>query len=565
MKKTKNFYSIAIIFCIIIFAALIVAVGMLTRPDTSSATKFTEPIELKTNWYIDMENEEDILWESLPYYNELRQDVFKVYNYLPNDLSDSTCIFLKTNFQSVMVEIEGFGVIYNELNDDQDLMGERIEVLTHIIELKDEYAGKKITVVSENIAKYQYPILEEVLIGEKGDVLLNILSGTVLSLYFIALTAILGLALIIIGILLVINKSTKYIADCLCLAIFTLLFDAWLICNISEIQCLINDKATLYSIYTFTLYTVLLPIFILLRNKCTSFTKLYDSLFIINVLIMIINFILASTTNFKLVSSSIVLHVFLSVAIILMLYTVFVEYFKHKNKTILSFLLSGSIFFFCVGLTLAAYYFPNMKLAVIDYDFFVKIAFIVFVLINGVTYLQQVILASLKMSESAIYRKLAFTDLMTNLNNRSSFDHYLNTLTEEMFDSISILEVDIDGLKYVNDNFGHSVGDEMIKKVASEIKEVFGEYGKCFRIGGDEFEIIILNENKSFINLLIDRFKSNIDNMTLSSGSKIYVSIGATFDDGMLSKYKSIANLINVTDRLMYENKHINKMNNHLE
>ena len=565
MKKTKNFYSIAIIFCIIIFAALIVAVGMLTRPDTSSATKFTEPIELKTNWYIDMENDEDVLWESLPYYNELRQDVFKVYNYLPNDLSDSTCIFLKTNFQSVMVEIEGFGVIYNELNDDQDLMGERIEVLTHIIELKDEYAGKKITVISESIAKYQYPILEEVLIGEKGDVLLNILSGTVLSLYFIALTAILGLALIIIGILLVINKSTKYIADCLCLAIFTLLFDTWLICNISEIQCLINDKATLYSIYTFTLYTVLLPIFILLRNKCTSFTKLYDSLFIINVLIMIINFILASTTNFKLVSSSIVLHVFLSVAIILMLYTVFVEYFKHKNKTILSFLLSGSIFFFCVGLTLAAYYFPNMKLAVIDYDFFAKIAFIVFVLINGVTYLQQVILASLKMSESAIYRKLAFTDLMTNLNNRSSFDHYLNTLTEEMFDSISILEVDIDGLKYVNDNFGHSVGDEMIKKVASEIKEVFGEYGKCFRIGGDEFEIIILNENKSFINLLIDRFKSNIDNMTLSSGSKVYVSIGATFDDGMLSKHKSIANLINVTDRLMYENKHINKMNNHLE
>lgn len=565
MKKTKNFYSIAIIFCIIIFAALIVAVGMLTRPDTSSATKFTEPIELKTNWYIDMENEEDILWESLPYYNELRQDVFKVYNYLPNDLSDSTCIFLKTNFQSVMVEIEGFGVIYNELNNDQDLMGERIEVLTHIIELKDEYAGKKITVISESIAKYQYPILEEVLIGEKGDVLLNILSGTVVSLYFIALAAILGLALIIIGILLVINKSTKYIADCLCFAIFTLLFDTWLICNISEIQCLINDKATLYSIYTFTLYTVLLPIFILLRNKCTSFTKLYDSLFIINVLIMIINFILASTTNFKLVSSSIVLHAFLSVAIILMLYTVFVEYFKHKNKTILSFLISGSIFFFCVALTLAAYYFPNMKLAVIDYDFFVKIAFIAFVLINGVTYLQQVILASLKMSESAIYRKLAFTDLMTNLNNRSSFDHYLNTLTEEMFDSISILEVDIDGLKYVNDNFGHSVGDEMIKKVASEIKEVFGEYGKCFRIGGDEFEIIILNENKSFINLLIDRFKSNIDNMTLSSGSKIYVSIGATFDDGMLSKYKSIANLINVTDRLMYENKHINKMNNHLE
>ena len=72
---------------------------MLTRPNTSSSTKLNEPIKLKDNWYIDLEGDEDQLWESLPYYNELRQDVFKVYNYLPNDLSDTACIFLKTNFQ----------------------------------------------------------------------------------------------------------------------------------------------------------------------------------------------------------------------------------------------------------------------------------------------------------------------------------------------------------------------------------------------------------------------------------------------------------------------------------
>ena len=51
MKKTKNFYSIAITFCIIIFATLIIAVGMLTRPNTSSSTKLNEPIKLKDNWY----------------------------------------------------------------------------------------------------------------------------------------------------------------------------------------------------------------------------------------------------------------------------------------------------------------------------------------------------------------------------------------------------------------------------------------------------------------------------------------------------------------------------------
>lgn len=563
-KKNKNFYSIAVIFCIITFMLLVIFVGILTSNTVDSGFSFNEPYSMGSSWMI-VDEEEDIKWDNLPYYNEYRQEEFQLYNYLPEDLGENTCIFFRTNYQSIKVEIEGYGVIYDEREQKSEIVGQEINVLTHLVELKPEYSGKKIIVTSEECAIYQYPTLEEVLLAEKGDLMFHVLGKTVIGVYFICLTAVLGLLLIILAVLMIVNKSTKYIADCLCLAVFTLLFDTWLTCNISEIQCIIQNRASLYLIYTFTLYVVLLPIFVLLRNKAPRFSKLYDGLFIFDVCLMTTNFAVAHFTSWKLLESSITLHVFLMIAIIMIIITLFIDYIKYENKAILSFIVSGLIFFTCIGMSMVAYYFPNFKNNIIDYDFFVKVAFIVFILINGVTYLQQVILASLKMSESAIYRKLAFTDLMTNLNNRSSFDHYLNTLTEEMFDSISIIEVDIDGLKFINDNYGHSVGDEMIKKVALEIKEIFGDYSKCFRIGGDEFEIIIVNENESFINLLIERFKTNIDNMILSCGSKVYVSIGVTFDDGTLSKYGTIANLINATDHLMYENKHINKMNNVLE
>ena len=64
MKKTKNFYSIAIIFCIIIFAALIVAVGMLTRPDNHSATKFTEHFNRNLNKLVYLNTVRNVFYEA---------------------------------------------------------------------------------------------------------------------------------------------------------------------------------------------------------------------------------------------------------------------------------------------------------------------------------------------------------------------------------------------------------------------------------------------------------------------------------------------------------------------
>ena len=60
---------------------------------------------------------------------------------------------------------------------------------------------------------------------------------------------------------------------------------------------------------------------------------------------------------------------------------------------------------------------------------------VIFVLVNSVSYVQQVIIANIKTNESEIYRKLAFTDLMTMLKNRSAYDHFLDTLTEEVINS----------------------------------------------------------------------------------------------------------------------------------
>ncbi|MBO4460335.1 MAG: diguanylate cyclase [Clostridiales bacterium] len=94
-------------------------------------------------------------------------------------------------------------------------------------------------------------------------------------------------------------------------------------------------------------------------------------------------------------------------------------------------------------------------------------------------------------SEADTMYRLARLDGLTGLANRLAFDEAEKDLASEAGSSASIALLDINFLKTVNDKFGHSEGDRHIKNAARIINESFGLYGKCYRIGGDEFVAII--------------------------------------------------------------------------
>ena len=91
----------------------------------------------------------------------------------------------------------------------------------------------------------------------------------------------------------------------------------------------------------------------------------------------------------------------------------------------------------------------------------------------------------------AILRSAAETDALTNLPNRYRFEQYLLDVGERGY-SLAILMFDINYLKETNDTEGHSAGDNLIRTAAQCITSCFGE--KSFRIGGDEFAAVVLDE-----------------------------------------------------------------------
>ncbi len=91
----------------------------------------------------------------------------------------------------------------------------------------------------------------------------------------------------------------------------------------------------------------------------------------------------------------------------------------------------------------------------------------------------------------AYFEKLARTDLLTGAFNRNAYEEALKTLAKggDLSERCAIV-FDLNNMKGINDNYGHEKGDQAIKSCYKCIREVFGEQGFCYRIGGDEFVLL---------------------------------------------------------------------------
>ena len=96
-------------------------------------------------------------------------------------------------------------------------------------------------------------------------------------------------------------------------------------------------------------------------------------------------------------------------------------------------------------------------------------------------------------AEVLVYKRLSREDRLTGLENRRAFDAFLARLETEgvRYRDVALVFLDLDGLKHTNDHFGHGAGDELIIGAARCIELAFGSQGRCYRIGGDEFAVIL--------------------------------------------------------------------------
>jgi len=169
--------------------------------------------------------------------------------------------------------------------------------------------------------------------------------------------------------------------------------------------------------------------------------------------------------------------------------------------------------------------------------------------------MQGIFLKDIRTSENR-FKDLSFHDALTKIYNRAYYENELHRIDMDVsrFEPISIFSIDIDGLKFINDTFGHESGDTLLKEVARIIAVPFRKIDLVARIGGDEFCILLAQvdekkaiDKKNEITELIKRYNSGHPTFPMS------LSIGmATSQAGAK---ESIFNITRRADNNMYEHK----------
>lgn len=155
--------------------------------------------------------------------------------------------------------------------------------------------------------------------------------------------------------------------------------------------------------------------------------------------------------------------------------------------------------------------------------------------------------------ETLLFKADSETDMLTGLYNRRAFDNMLDSIREsKSIRDISVVVIDVNGLKQVNDEKGHLAGDELIINTAECIKELYGNHGRSFRLGGDEFTIILL-EPLDDIDELIKQIKDRISICKLEHSDTLSVSIGVARGEDYQSL--SVDELLEIADKAMYRDK----------
>ncbi|WP_432509845.1 putative bifunctional diguanylate cyclase/phosphodiesterase [Kineococcus sp. SYSU DK001] len=131
------------------------------------------------------------------------------------------------------------------------------------------------------------------------------------------------------------------------------------------------------------------------------------------------------------------------------------------------------------------------------------------------------------LADLVVHRREALTDDLTGLANRRALHQRLRG----DFDAgreLTLLTVDLDGFKQVNDRFGHSVGDELLRRAAAVLRTAAGPHGFSARLGGDEFAVVLPTPSPEAARAVVDTLTRATSRPVVIDGRRLLVrgSIG---------------------------------------
>lgn len=142
------------------------------------------------------------------------------------------------------------------------------------------------------------------------------------------------------------------------------------------------------------------------------------------------------------------------------------------------------------------------------------------------------------------------TDALTGCLNRHAYETDINKL--DLKKEWIYISLDLNSLKHINDTYGHDVGDEMICAAAACMTASFGEFGKVYRIGGDEF-VVIVTQKPDELDTMTKHFDSSVAEWRGKIVNSMTISYGCV--RSLEEDWELVHDIEKEADRRMYASK----------
>lgn len=456
---------------------------------------------------------------------------------LPDKAEGKQIIEIKNYWANITLYLEE-----QEIYSYSDLYGEK-GAFVQWIELPEHINGKTLYLESTSSEVSVDIVLQRSAIGTRDELFVRFFRDNI----YAALFGIIALC-ISCGILLYRafrRYKTEEYYGIEYLGLLLLFAGIWIITD-SQILRMFTDKTALISLVSFLSFMAMPMFALLFVNEIMIYRRrVLDNLCWLYLAYMFVSILMYLLHIAPLFSTIIVEHILIMVSLFFLIRCALKEVRVYENKEMRA-ILTGLVILaiFCIFAIIVFYCSPGY-----DYPYLYCIGILLFMLCMLSASVSRFHYYVELGNSATIYQNMAYTDSMTGMENRSSFE---KEQEEQRHTNKEIFYIvfDINNLKEVNDKYGHLAGDRLIIDAAACISETFKEGAKCYRIGGDEFVVSGrwngIEKHKQKLKLL----EKNIALKNLSREIPVALAYGCMYGSGDRDK------LFAEADAKMYRKKY---------
>lgn len=468
---------------------------------------------------------------------------------LPSALSQNEALIINGRNISIEVFINKKQIFSNYFIENEKHFGNTIGDFWSLVDLDENQSGNEITLSFSPIGISNDSAILEIYLDTQSSFVINFLKTNFLKLSALILILIFCIITLIVAISEFFTKREYSLTD-FYMGIFLFNVFLWLYLNMLVTKFIIDNVMFFNMLAVFAF--LILPITFLLflttvhkkQSKSIKLTIVAYSIYsIVRVLLYIFNIL-------NLSSDDSITDMIIAVIIMFVLLESFINPTIWLSKTI-----KNATILICI-LTIAAIACSYLNESLISIFYIGVILFCVLVFLDR---LKQTNNLKLQAKEYETYKTLAMNDVVTDTKNRLAFNTDIADVIGKH--NIAIVVTDLNNLKTVNDTLGHIAGDTVIASLGLHLKEIVDKIGTVYRMGGDEFAVIMLDcteENLNTVKALLLTPK-----YIMVNGERLLLdfSFGVAESDCLECSPQEFYKVFHDADERMYYNKRIRRTN----